>query len=261
MISANRVEVDVSVQPEGGAEHEKNRRRAACMNEKIREKCKSVLEKAKKEPYSFGFRWLTVLLFVIPVLIWGAYLIGDNVGVVINTSLTVGDALGFYASVLAFIGTIALGAVAVWQNQRLQKLEENASIKNFSCNILLENFTDEIKKWSKLTHEGEEEYIESEAYIRIKATNFSDAFLKKVLIQFEDGVFVSHVTIANGECKYLKIHLPRGRCQVESTKCRIIFISCHDIETYGDFSTDFTRDKLKAEIKHYHFYGNQKVTP
>lgn len=86
------------------------------MNEKIRIKCENVLEKAKKEPYKYGF-WCIIVLFLIPSLIWILYFIGDNVGIVVNTSLTVGDALGFYAALLSFIGTVVLAGAALWQNQ------------------------------------------------------------------------------------------------------------------------------------------------
>ena len=86
------------------------------MNEKIRNKLERVLEKAKKEPYKYGF-WSITVLFLIPGFIWILYFIGDNIGVVINTSLTVGDALGFYAALLSFIGTVALAGAALWQNQ------------------------------------------------------------------------------------------------------------------------------------------------
>lgn len=85
------------------------------MNEKIKRKCESVLEKAKKEPYKYGF-WCIAALFLIPGLIWILYFFGDNIGILINTSLTVGDALGFYATLLSFIGTVVLAGAALWQN-------------------------------------------------------------------------------------------------------------------------------------------------
>lgn len=85
------------------------------MNEKIKRKCESVLEKAKKEPYKYGF-WCIAALFLIPGLIWILYFFGDNIGILINTSLTVGDALGFYAALLSFIGTVVLAGAALWQN-------------------------------------------------------------------------------------------------------------------------------------------------
>lgn len=230
------------------------------MNSWIEIKAKRLFSKIKARPYLWGF-WSAAILLSIPIIVWVLYFIGDNYFVLIHTSLTVGDALGFYASLLAFVGTIVLGAIAVWQNLRLQKLEENASIRDRSCNILLENFTDEIKQWSQLSHEGPEEYPASTAFIRIKAKNFSDAFLKAISIQFDniDVVFTSHVTIANGEYKYLKIMLPVGVGVAGDTKCKITFISCYNIKTYGDFSTYFETGSCKAKIKHYHFYGNQDV--
>jgi hypothetical protein len=58
---------------------------------------------------------------LIPLIIFILYLIGDNLVVIINTSLTVGDALGFYGSILSFIGTVILGCVAIWQNNNANK--------------------------------------------------------------------------------------------------------------------------------------------
>lgn len=86
------------------------------MNEKIRIICENILKNAKKEPYKYGF-WCIIVLFLIPGLIWILYFVGDNIGIVINTSLTVGDALGFYAALLSFIGTVVLAGAALWQNQ------------------------------------------------------------------------------------------------------------------------------------------------
>lgn len=231
------------------------------MNSWIEDKAKRLFSKIKAKPYLWGF-WSAAILLLIPILVWLLYYIGDNYFVLIRTSLTVGDALGFYASLLAFAGTIVLGAIAVWQNLRLQKLEENASVRNRSCNILLENFSGDITKWSLLTHEGSEEYPASTAFIRIKASNFSDAFLRAISIQFDniDIVFTSHVTIANGEFKYLKIMLPVGVNVAGDTKCKITFLSCYNVKTYGDFSVYFESGSCKAKIKHYHFYGNQAVT-
>ena len=86
------------------------------MNEKIKKRFESLLEKAKKEPYKYVFRCIAVLL-LIPSLIWFLYWIGDNACIIINTSLTVGDALGFYAATLSFLSTVVLAGAALWQNQ------------------------------------------------------------------------------------------------------------------------------------------------
>ena len=53
------------------------------------------------------------------------YYIGDNYFIGINTSLGVGDALVFYGSLLAFLGTVSLGALALWQNNKLNILSKN----------------------------------------------------------------------------------------------------------------------------------------
>ena len=51
--------------------------------------------------------------------IWLIYLLGDHGVVFIHTSLGVGDALSFYGTVLTFVGTVALSALALWQNKQI----------------------------------------------------------------------------------------------------------------------------------------------
>lgn len=87
-----------------------------------------------KKSYPFLYHWMTrlsVLLLIIPFAIWLLYFIGDIFGG-IPTSISAGEFLNFYGSFLAFLGTVALGALALWQNvkaneinNRLYSLEEN----------------------------------------------------------------------------------------------------------------------------------------
>lgn len=67
-------------------------------------------------------RFITILLFLIPIMIWILYFFGDKGYVLIYTSLKVGDALGFYGSLLAFIGTLFLGILALWQNKKANEI-------------------------------------------------------------------------------------------------------------------------------------------
>jgi len=67
---------------------------------------------------------------------WLAYFIGDCGFVLIHISLTVGDVLGFYGSILAFLLTIALGALALWRNGKANKTNEKLPIDTLSQHIV-----------------------------------------------------------------------------------------------------------------------------
>lgn len=226
------------------------------MNEKIKKKCESTLEKAKKEPYKYGFWCITVLL-LIPVLIWFLYFIGDNIGIVINTSLTVGDALGFYAALLAFLGTVLLGAIAVIQNSRLQKLEENNYSRSYGCNILLENNDKESKDEIFLSNDGDCRYQDSIIALHLKIKNYSDAFLKRMIIEFLDSeiIFMSYVTVAKNADKMVRLCIPKCLKDRGSIKCKIQFVSCYDSVTYADFRIKSCG--RTATMHYYHFYGDK----
>lgn len=217
----------------------------------------------KKEPYKCGF-WCGLVLLLFPFLIWMLYLCGDNVGILINTSLTVGDALGFYAALLAFLGTVLLGAIAVMQNTRLQKLEENDYYRTYGCNILLENNNEEKKEDEiLLSNDGTYNYKESNTLLRLKIKNYSDAFLKRIIIEFLDFnvVFMSYVTVAKDAEKKVFLCLPACITIKDGIRCNIEFVSCYDSVTYADFQiTNYgVSDSLPvATMKYYHFYGDRK---
>jgi hypothetical protein len=83
-----------------------------------------------KYPHFYLVTLLCVLLIVsIPVLIWLVYFIGRN-GKGIPTGISAGDLLGFYGSLLAFAGTIALGALALWQNKKANDLNKTLTEQN-----------------------------------------------------------------------------------------------------------------------------------
>ena len=89
------------------------------MNECLKNICQNIAQRAKQRPYKWGFWCLFVLLFLIPSIIWLSYLAGDYGLVFIRTSLEVGDALGFYGTLLSFAGTVALSFLALWQNRQI----------------------------------------------------------------------------------------------------------------------------------------------
>lgn len=83
----------------------------------------------KKQPYKYGFIHLSIFLFI-PFLILFLYYLGDNNIILINTKLSIGDALIFYGTFLSFLGTIALGSLALIQNIKVHELNEKISEDN-----------------------------------------------------------------------------------------------------------------------------------
>lgn len=91
------------------------------MDECLKNLCKSIVQRVKQKPYKWGFWFIFVVLIFIPTIIWLVYLLGDYGVVLIHTSLGVGDALSFYGTVLTFAGTVALSALALWQNKQIAR--------------------------------------------------------------------------------------------------------------------------------------------
>lgn len=100
-----------------------NGRQKMKMNDWVKGKYDQSLGRIKQQPYKYGFLGAMLVLVIIPLFIWLLYLIGDNFVVIINTSLGVGDVLGFYGTGLTFVGTTFLGMVAFKQNEHHNKTE------------------------------------------------------------------------------------------------------------------------------------------
>lgn len=84
------------------------------MNESIKRFINTLRRNIKIRPYTY-LLWGTLTIIVVPIIIWLLYFIGDCGYVLLNISLSSGDALGFYGAFLSFIGTVVLGAIALWQ--------------------------------------------------------------------------------------------------------------------------------------------------
>ena len=215
--------------------------------------CKKIGQRIKARPYLWTVLISLLGLIIVPLLIWIAFWYGDNYRIVINTSLTVGDALGFYASILASVATGALGIIAVMQNNRLQKLEMDIAAKNNSCSVYIENSQAHIA--TRLSNDSEQPYKESGNYVQLLVTNHSESFLKKIQIQFNDHIFSSHLTLIKGDPKNIKIFLPHDFNANTLPICKVIFTSCYDVNTYADFQLVIKADPYRPETRYYHFYG------
>lgn len=221
------------------------------MNKWFETNAKKLIERIRNKPYTS----FIILVFIIPVLIWFVYWIGDNHFILVNTSLSVGDALGFYGSVLSFVSTTILGIIAVWQNIRLQKLEENTLAKNNSCNMYLTDCSKPVA--IHLSHDGDNEYEKSNEYITITVNNCSEVFLKDIQIDFNGIIFHSNLTIKNGDTKDCRIFLPKNYNAdiTDNHKHEVVFTSCYGVKTYGDITVE--KKDGHMSIKHYHFYGTK----
>lgn len=95
------------------------------MNDFFEKLAKTLWHHIKNKPYKYIFLLIAVAL-IIPVIIWLLYLVGD-IWIGIPTHITAGNALGFYGSLLAFLGTVALGALALWQNIQFRNANKEDS--------------------------------------------------------------------------------------------------------------------------------------
>ena len=230
------------------------------MNEILEKFWKDTKKRVTQKPYSWGTITAICSLIIIPIIIWVFFLIGDNGFVLINTSLEVGDALGFYSSVVASIATLILGVIAVMQNNRLQKLETDVANRNNSCSIYIkrhDGYRDGIAQ--ELSNESENSYDKTKSYFNMTIENYSEAFLKKVTIQLGADVFCSHITLVKDMPKNVQIFLPKTFDLNTARTCKITFTSCYDIETYGEFELAVGNGMKIPEIHHYRFYGTNNV--
>ena len=106
-------------------EKEREDLKKSVLTEKEQESLKTFL--SFKTTYPNFYRWIKIgtgiVILAVPFVIWIIYYIGEN-GKGILTNITAGDLLTFYGSLLAFVGTVALGSVSVYQTHKAQKLNE-----------------------------------------------------------------------------------------------------------------------------------------
>lgn len=126
-----------------------------------------ILKEDKKSFKWFGFS-IFMLVFAIPFLINEIYKFGYKIEKSYSTLWEAKDVLSFYGSFLSFLGTVALGALALWQNKKsndinvdllnLTKETERKSVLPFlSFNQYIPNFNGNLiyTAINSLTNEGE----------------------------------------------------------------------------------------------------------
>ncbi len=155
--------------------------------------------------------------------------------------------LSYYGAILSALGTLALGFIAVYQNKKLTRLQEQVQSTTQSCNIYLTTpktnlDLDNIKELKN----NQAANAASNNYLVLSLENFSDAFLKSIEITFPTHqsaaspasyhLHTSYITLVKGRKKYYSLNLPTAL--KTDGRFAIKFTSCYGISTYGDFQID-----------------------
>lgn len=206
--------------------------------------------------------WLIILAFLMPLgIIFILNIISPNIfivnQIVNNVPINMFDyekAFSIYVEWFAAFCTILLGIVAASQNIRLQNLEEKTINKDSSCNIYLENSA--ARKSENITNEYAIGYKTEEEFISLSIKNYSDAFLKAIKVSFGEDDFYSSITLAKDCEKNIRILLPE-KLDFEKI-CKVEYISCYDVSTYGDFKIQNISFDGYHYVLDYHFYGTEQ---
>lgn len=125
-------------------------------------------KKTKKKLFEFKLRHILYIIIVtIVISVVGAliinifYSLGKN-GNAIHTEWQASDTLIFFATILEALGTISLGAISIWQNQQLQKSNEEAQVRieKISIHANEVNITSQIVNYEETRLKNIEKYTE-----------------------------------------------------------------------------------------------------
>jgi hypothetical protein len=207
------------------------------------------------------YKWWLIIVFVTPLVVSYAWFTCDGF-------IPIGDInksywLTFWGGFLAFYGTFFLGLVTIWQNKQFSEQNKqllNIEVSRQSCNVVLRNKNtnkDHDLSETPITLSNDDgNYVDDKYAMRLVIAHHGDAMLTKIKITFPDNkIFSSHTVLAKGETKYVEIKIPNGLDYKE--KAKILFISCNNVVTYGDFKVTLI-DMNRAKIGYYHFYGLQE---
>lgn len=201
------------------------------------------MNRTKKSPYGWAILAVFASMFFSALGIW---IFGCE-----NPYETFIDGVGVW-------GAVVIGIIALHQSDTSQKFAQKLSARENSCNIMISNHIDinRMENLGKLTNEVIPSYEESEKYVCLSFENCSNTFLKALEIQWGTSVFKSHLTLSNGMKKNFKIYLPEDLDFSRDIVCNIIFTSCNDEKTFGDFKIRKGNEERKR-ITYYHFYGTE----
>lgn len=145
------------------------------MNNIIKKIALFIVKNIKSKPYLYVF-WGILFFLCIPIAIWVVYFLGDNGIIYIKTSLTVGDALGFYGIMLSFFGSIVIGIATIYLATTTIKISQSEYRKNLPYLQIVEVLLD-INIFKKEYHTRIVElnsfqmYDEEENLVHLKLTS------------------------------------------------------------------------------------------
>lgn len=103
-------------------------------------------KKMKKGEIIIGSIEILIITLLIPILINESYKFGLKNGVGYVTLWEAKDVLAFYGSFLSFVGTTALGMLALWQNKKFKEENDNAQDRLEKINNRLLELDDSKEK-------------------------------------------------------------------------------------------------------------------
>lgn len=155
-----------------------------------------------------------------------------------------------FVSALTGFGTICLAYVANRQNKKLMEIENKSSEIAMSSCVVMEEYDGENE--TPLSNECKSKYDDSGKYLYLKLYNGGEAVLKKIDIDFDGKQFVSHLSLAKGRLKSVRLPVP-DNFDV-STTVYITYTSCYDVHTNATFKLK-KYDDSKYIHKYYHYEG------
>lgn len=222
--------------------------------------------KRKKSPYSWPIFMIFAIMIISVVFIFWVYSELPDIfwKVILNRAgetVKVFDYEKIYNMLVDGVGAwgaVIVGIVALTESEKSRKLAEKLAARENSCNVMISNYTslNQMENLGKLSNDIASAYEESEKYICLTFENCSNIFLKTVEICWGTSVFKSYLTLVNNMKKSYRIYLPEDLDFSQDIVCNIIFTSCNDEKTFGDFKIRQGNEERKR-ITYYHFYGTE----
>ena len=174
------------------------------------------LVKEKNGLTLFIFAIACLVLFSPPVIINYLYWQGYKQGLAPNTMFSASDLLIFYASCLAFLGTVFLGIVTLLQNENLHQQNirlENQRFIAEKAPILIPNGEKVDLRWNMSRHQHYCSSVANEVVLLDDSITDKSAFMNKlygeIKLQTNEN-FVSEYKINNLKINFLTPKLHRS---------------------------------------------------
>lgn len=173
--------------------------------------------------------WIILFVFVlvVPFAINTTYLVGYKNNIPVNTMISAGEAFQGYGSILSFVGSLLLGAIAIWQNRELMRYQKDEISKNEKSLLILEqllpnqSFTIESDGYDSIDDQVYKRKLEvCERRIVMSITNYGEAVNESITFyyylclkaeeNFSIEEFEIKMVIAPGQTRRLSIPVLHG---------------------------------------------------